>query len=57
MKKETKSKEEILEFLKRLPEGRRIFYKVGSLMVEVTKEEAKKFLMEEGKLPSLLNSK
>ncbi len=35
-----------LEFLKRLPENRRIFYKFGSLMVEVSKKEAESLLTE-----------
>ncbi|SMP08084.1 hypothetical protein SAMN06265339_0553 [Desulfurobacterium pacificum] len=45
MKKEkVKSKEELISFIKELPEGRRIFYRFGNLMVEVTKEEALKLL-------------
>ncbi|ADU96664.1 prefoldin subunit [Thermovibrio ammonificans] len=47
MRKETTSKEAIIEFLERLPEGRRIYYSFGSVMVEVTKEEAIKLLKEE----------
>ena len=45
--KERRSKEEIVELIKSLPEGRKIYYNLGSLLVEVTKEEAIK-LLEEG---------
>jgi len=44
--KESKSKERIIEFLKNLPEGRKIYYSFGPLMVEVSKEEAIKLLQE-----------
>ncbi|SMO37082.1 hypothetical protein SAMN06269117_10275 [Balnearium lithotrophicum] len=46
-KKKEKSKEEIIEFLKSLPDGRKIFYQIGSIMVEVTRDEAVKLLGEE----------
>ncbi|MEO2065530.1 prefoldin subunit [Thermovibrio guaymasensis] len=45
--KERKSKEEVAEFLKNLPEGRKIYYRFGNLMVEVSKEEALKLLERE----------
>jgi chaperonin cofactor prefoldin len=45
-KKKEKSKEEIIEFLKNLPDGRKIFYQFGSIMVEVTRDEAVKLLGE-----------
>ena len=41
--KENKSKE-LIEFLERLPEGRRIYLNLGSVMVEVSKDEAIEFL-------------
>jgi len=44
--KESKSKERIIEFLKNLPEGRKIYYNLGVLMVEVSKEEAIRLLQE-----------
>jgi len=47
--KERASKERIIEFLKNLPEGRKIYYNLGVLMVEVSKEEAIKLLQEEEK--------
>lgn len=47
--KENKSKE-LIEFLERLPEGRRIYLNLGSVMVEVSKDEAIEFLKnQEGK--------
>ncbi len=39
--------EETLRLLNSLPENRRIFYNTGVLLIEVTKEEAKKLLEEE----------
>ncbi len=44
--KESKSKE-LIEFLERLPEGRRIYLNLGSLMVEVSKDEAIEFLKKQ----------
>jgi len=44
--KERTSKERIIEFLKNLPDGRKIYYNLGVLMVEVSKEEAIKLLQE-----------
>ena len=44
--KEKKSKE-VVEFLERLPEGRRIYLNLGSVMVEVSKEEALEFLRKQ----------
>jgi len=44
--KERKSKEELVNFIKELPEGRKIYYSFGPLMVEVSKEEALKLLEE-----------
>ncbi len=35
-----------LDFLKNLPSGRKIYYRFGNLMVEVTKEEALQLLKE-----------
>ncbi len=46
--KESKSKE-LVEFLERLPEGRRIYLNLGSVMVEVSKDEAIEFLKKQGK--------
>ncbi len=46
-KRERRSRKELFEFLKNLPPGRKIYYKVGNLMVEVTKEEALKLLEQE----------
>ncbi len=46
--KENKSKE-LIEFLERLPEGRRIYLNLGSVMVEVSKDEAIEFLKKQGK--------
>ncbi len=45
--KERKSKEELIDFIRELPEGRKIYYSFGPLMVEVSKEEAIK-LLEKG---------
>jgi len=47
MKKETRSKEVVLSFVKELPEDRKIYYRFGNLMVEVTKEEALRLLESE----------
>ncbi len=44
--KENKSKE-IIEFVERLPEGRHIYLNLGSVMVEVSKEEAIEFLKKQ----------
>ena len=44
--KENKSKE-LIEFLERLPERRRIYINLGSVMVEVSKEEAIEFLKKQ----------
>jgi len=44
--KEKRSKE-IIEFLERLPEGRRIYLNLGPVMVEVSKEEALEFLRKQ----------
>ncbi|WP_457679804.1 hypothetical protein [Thermovibrio sp.] len=46
-KRERRSKKELIELLKNLPEGRKIYYRFGNLMVEVSKEEAIKLLEEE----------
>ncbi len=46
--KENKSKE-LIEFLERLPEGRRIYLNLGSVMVEVSKDEAIEFLKKQEK--------
>ncbi len=35
-----KTLEKTLEYVKSLPEGRRFFYNTGTIMVEVSKEEA-----------------
>jgi chaperonin cofactor prefoldin len=43
-----KSKEEVIRFLKTLPEGRKIFFQLGRIMVQVSKEEALKLLEEGG---------
>ncbi|MEO2083182.1 MAG: hypothetical protein ABGX12_04055 [Desulfurobacteriaceae bacterium] len=45
-RKEKKNKNRVVEFVKSLPEGRRLFFNFGSIMVEVTKEEALKLLEE-----------
>ncbi|WP_456342222.1 hypothetical protein [Thermovibrio sp.] len=45
--KERRSKEELIELLKNLPEGRKIYYRIGNLMVEVSKEEALKLIEKE----------
>jgi|GEM_PF-2722383 chaperonin cofactor prefoldin len=47
MKRESRSKEEVIAFIKQLPEGRKIYYSFGPVMVEVSKEEALKLLEEE----------
>lgn len=47
MKREKKKNKEIIELLKKLPAGRKIYYKAGSIMVEVSKEEAIKLLEKE----------
>lgn len=39
--------EETLRLLDTLPDNRRVYYNTGVLLVEVTKEEAKKLLQEE----------
>ena len=44
--KEKKSKE-LIEFIERLPEGRRIFINLGPVMVEASKEEAIEFLKKQ----------
>ncbi len=44
--KERRSRE-VIEFLERLPEGRRIYLNLGALMVEVSKEEALEFLRKQ----------
>ncbi len=44
--KEKRSRE-VIEFLERLPEGRRIYLNLGALMVEVSKEEALEFLRKQ----------
>ena len=44
--KEKKSKE-LIEFIERLPEGRRIFINLGVVMVEASKEEAIEFLKKQ----------
>ncbi|WP_456396349.1 prefoldin subunit [Desulfurobacterium sp.] len=46
MKKEKKNKE-IIELLKKLPAERKIYYKAGNIMVEVSREEAIKLLQKE----------
>ena len=38
----------IVEFLKKLPDDRRIYYRVGNIMVEVTKKEAIALVLKEG---------
>ncbi|WP_076712382.1 prefoldin subunit [Desulfurobacterium indicum] len=47
MRKKKKKNKEIIELLKKLPAGRKIYYKAGSIMVEVSKEEAIKLLEKE----------
>ena len=47
MKERKRSKEEVLKFLEKLPEGRKIYYQFGPVMVEVTKDEALELLKEE----------
>jgi len=47
MKEKKSKKEELIEFLKNLPQGRKIYYRFGNLMVEVSKDEALKLLEEE----------
>ncbi len=37
----------IVEFLKKLPEGRKIFYRLGNIMIEVTRDEAIELLLKE----------
>lgn len=44
--KRERTNKELIEFLERLPEGRRIYLNLGSVMVEVSKEEALEFLKE-----------
>jgi len=44
--KERTSKE-VIELLERLPEGRRIYLNLGSVMVEVSKDEAIEFLKKQ----------
>ncbi len=39
--------QETLRLLNSLPDNRRVYYNTGVLLVEVTKEEAKKLLQEE----------
>ncbi len=39
--------QETLRLLDSLPDNRRVYYNTGVLLVEVTKEEAKKLLQEE----------
>ncbi len=39
--------EALIDFLKRLPEGRKIYYRIGNIMVEVTKEEAIELIQKE----------
>ncbi len=41
-----KSKEEIIKFIKNLPENRKIFINLSGIWVEVNKEEALKYLEE-----------
>ncbi|WP_423793303.1 hypothetical protein ACPB8Q_03565 [Methanocaldococcus indicus] len=41
-----KSKEEIINFIKSLPENRKIFINLFGLWIEVSKEEAIKFIEE-----------
>lgn len=43
-KTELFSEEQLMNFLQKLPAERKIFYRFGNLMVEVTKEEAIKLL-------------
>ncbi len=43
-KTEVFSEEQLMNFLQKLPAERKIFYRFGNLMVEVTKEEAIKLL-------------
>jgi len=40
--------EALVDFLKKLPDGRKIYYRMGNIMVEVTKEEAIKLILKEG---------
>ncbi len=49
MKKENKSREDVLSFIENLPENRKIYYRFGNLMVEITKEEALRLLESDRK--------
>ncbi|NPA12365.1 MAG: hypothetical protein GXO45_00095 [Aquificae bacterium] len=40
-------KQQIIQFLQSLPQDRRVYWRVGNLMVEITKEEAIKLLKEQ----------
>ncbi len=43
-KSQNRESEMVKELLKNLPEGRKIYFRIGNIMVEVTKEEALKLL-------------
>ena len=49
-KKQPQKKErnkQIEEFISKLPEGRKIYYRFGNLMVEVSREEALELIKKE----------
>ncbi|WP_457567969.1 prefoldin subunit [Desulfurobacterium sp.] len=46
-KNRKKTNKEIIELLKKLPDNRKIYYRAGSVMVEVSKEEAINLLRKE----------
>ncbi len=48
-KKQRKKSNLVVDFLKKLPEGRKIYYRFGNIMVEVTKDEALKLIKKEDK--------
>ncbi|SNR67034.1 prefoldin subunit [Desulfurobacterium atlanticum] len=45
--KKNKEKERVLKFLEKLPPDRKIYYRIGTVMVEVTREEAIRLLEKE----------
>ncbi|WP_456464753.1 prefoldin subunit [Desulfurobacterium sp.] len=49
MKKKKQKNKEIIEFLKKLPAERKIYYKAGNIMVEVSREEAINLLKKENR--------
>jgi len=42
-----KNKEKVLKFLEKLPSNRKVYYRMGNLMVEVTREEAIELIKKE----------